>query len=483
MLAFGEWKPDLSDYHGENSQVALNVVPRADGYGPFYDFSIYTAALPGACRGFFKALKTDGSVSIFAATSTGLYQLDNTALTWADVSKAATPYTALSSSDNWQFIQFGNFIIAVQANVLPQVFDLTSSTEFADLAGSPPQARYISVVGRFVVLSGLLSTPYRVQWSGLNAVTTWDGTNSSDYQDLPDGGIVRGVAGGEFGVILQDGAIRRMTYAPGSPIIFQIERVSEDRGLYAPYSLIRSGDKVFFLSAHGFNVMTPTGYPEQIGKERIDRTFFDDLDKGNLQLVLGASDPRSSRVFWAYKSTNGTTGLFDTILCFDWLINRWTKIMMSGEYLSSLSQPGITLEGLDTISGSLDALPFSLDEVATSVTPEIASFSSAHKLGFFRGDELEATMESPEQGIEGQRIYVRGARLVTDASSAYLSVSRRENATATRSWSTESAVNAQGFCPQRVSTRLARGRLRIPAATTWTFASGIEPDVAKEGAR
>jgi len=31
--------------------------------------------------------------------------------------------------------------------------------------------------------------------------------NSSDYQDLPDGGIVRGVAGGEYGVIFQETAM------------------------------------------------------------------------------------------------------------------------------------------------------------------------------------------------------------------------------------------------------------------------------------
>ena len=55
--------------------------------------------------------------------------------------------------------------------------------------------RYVAVVGRFVVLSGLLSTPYRIQWSGLNAITTWtSGVNSSDFQDEPvSENIVRGV--------------------------------------------------------------------------------------------------------------------------------------------------------------------------------------------------------------------------------------------------------------------------------------------------
>src|SRR5260370_928321 len=141
-------------------------------------------------------------------------------------------------------VPFGSLVIAVQANVAPQVFDLSSSTAFANLAGSSPQASYVAVVGQFLVLSGLLSTPYRIQWSGLNATTTWTpGVNQADFQDFPDGGIVRGVAGGEFGVIFQDGVIRRMVYAVGAPYVFQIDRIAEDKGLLAPYSLILAGDK------------------------------------------------------------------------------------------------------------------------------------------------------------------------------------------------------------------------------------------------
>ncbi len=155
MLPFIDYKPDLSPYQGAASQLIQNVVPRGDGYGPFQDFTAFTTALPATCRGFFYARKTDGSIAVFAGTAIKLYQLNNTNFTWTDVSKAGGSYSALPSSDHWQFAQFGNFVIAVQANTVPQVFDLTSSSAFADLGGSPPQARYIAVVGRFVVLSGL----------------------------------------------------------------------------------------------------------------------------------------------------------------------------------------------------------------------------------------------------------------------------------------------------------------------------------------
>src|SRR5260221_9394145 len=256
LVAYAEYRPDVSDYLSQHSATLQNVLARADGYAPFLGFSAYSAALPGACRGFFKALKTDGSVSIFAATATKLYNLNATTLAWTDVSKGSGSYSAVSSTDNWQFAQFNNFVFATQSNTVLQVFDLRSDTNFSDSLGSPPQARYIGVVGRFLVLSGLLGSPYRLQWSGLNDVNSansWtSGVNSSDFQDLPDGGIVRGVAGGEFGIILQDVTIRRMIFMPGSAVVFQIERIGEDIGLYAPYSLIRTAHKVFFLSPQGF---------------------------------------------------------------------------------------------------------------------------------------------------------------------------------------------------------------------------------------
>jgi hypothetical protein len=50
---------------------------------------------------------------VFAGTSTKLYQLSNTDFSWTDVSKGGGSYTALPSSDHWQFAQFGNLVIAV----------------------------------------------------------------------------------------------------------------------------------------------------------------------------------------------------------------------------------------------------------------------------------------------------------------------------------------------------------------------------------
>ena len=491
LITFGEYRPDVADYEAATSRNVLNVLPRGDGYGPFPSLTALSASLGAQCRGAFVAYKTDGSVAIFAATATDLYVMNNTTFGWSKVSLAGGPYATISGTDQWRFAQFNNLVIAVQANVVPQVYDLTSSTAFANLNGAPPQARYIDIVGQFVVLSGLLSNPYRVQWSGLNDVngaTSWTpGINDSDFQDLPDGGIVRGVAGGETGVIFQDQAMRSMTFVPGSPFTFQIERISQDKGLYGPYSLVRAGSLIFFFSAQGFHRIDPGSLPLPIGRERVDRTFFADLDKGNLQLFIGAADPRNSRVLWAYKSANGTANQFDKILCYDWVLDKFTPITITGEYLLQVSQPGLTLENLDAIApgGSLDALTTSLDDFSTAVTPELAAFDPSHMLNFFRGPALEAVLETGEQGTDGRRIKLRnGFRPVTDAVAVFGSASTRENLQQVAAAGGESPINpVTGICNLLVDTRYSRFRTRVPAATAWSFISGVEPDLIATGKR
>jgi hypothetical protein len=571
ILAFPEYAPDISPFGEEESQVIQNVFPRKDGYGPVPSPSVYSAALSGACRGYFYARNADASITIFAATSTKLYKLNNTDFTWTDVSKGGGSYSAPPAADQWQFVQFNNFVIAVEINTPPQVFDLTSSTAFADLAGSPPQARYIAIVNRFVILSGLGSgTPYRIQWSGLNATTTWtSGVNSSDFQDLPDGGIVRGVAGGETGLIMQDSSVRRMIFAPGSAYIFQIERIAQDKGIFAPLSLTRAGDRLFFCGNDGFQMVLPGSYPTAIGKERVDRTFFADVDSSSLQLIIGAYDPKTSRVYWTYKSLAGSAGQFDKVLVYDFTLDRWAILTgWSGQYIATLARPGLTLENLDAIApgiisitgaanngsglirltlsgltagsgaentnlniadsvevygvtgtteangnwaftiidsthidlvgstfthayagggaigGSLDQLGFSLDDIAAGALAQLAIVDTSNRLNFISGTNLEATLDTAEHEADGgRRTRVKGFRPDTDAPGCFGSIGARESIQTTPTYSSEQAVNDKGLCIANVSTRLARGRLRIPAGTSWSFASGVEPFFAQEGKR
>jgi hypothetical protein len=267
-------------------------------------------------------------------------------------------------------------------------------------------------------------------------------------------------------------------------VIFQIEVIARDNGLYAPLSLIRAGERTFFYSSQGFQVILPGQYPTPIGREKVDRTTLTDIDKANLKYFVGASDPRSTRVFWAYKSVSGPDGMFDKMLCYDWVLDKFTPISVQGEFLFPVTQPGLTLEALDALSGSLDALSGSLDDFITVAKPEIGAVSTSHQIGFFRGGNLEATIESAEQGTDGQAIKIRGFRPVTDATALFGSASSRMTQQATAVAGQEVAISGTtGRCDMIVSTRYSRMKCRIPAGTPWSFFAGVEPDVIQKGKR
>lgn len=557
-LLFGEYQPDVSDYNTPHTANLSNVLPRLDGYGPMPSLGVFSEALGAICRGTFFARNTDGSIQVFAGTATKLYSLDNTSLTWTDVSKSGGTYSALSSTAMWTFAQFGSVIIACQANDAVQAFTLGSSSAFADLGGSPPNAAYVTVVNRFVVLSGLAANPRRVQWSGLNAITTWSsGTTYSDYQDLPDGGNAMGVVGGEFGVIVQQTAIRRMTFAPGSDIVFQIDRIARDVGTNFPYSIVDAGGQVAFYSTKGFMLIDAAGGMTPIGRERVDRTFKNAIDDSAVQLVQGAPQAGSNIIFWTYKEEDFTDDAFNKALAYDTVLNRWSPINMQGQVIASLSKPGITLESLDTINsvaisnaadngsglirltvastagwttgdyktvadvggtteangdwtitvvngttidlqgstfsnsytsggyvaGSIDELDISLDDFNTATIGQIGVFNGDNKLCYLTGENLEASLETAEQSGMTRRLLIRGFYPITDADDVYAATGYRENMRSASSYTSENAINAQGFVPQRRSTRHARARIRIPAGTEWTFITGVEPDFKPLGRR
>lgn len=434
-LKFPSWVPDISDNETQVSANVVNVIPRADGWMPFLSFVAFSQALPAACRGFFFARNSDGSVSLFAGTADSrLFLLNNSTLTWTDVTNhgvltlntlvggsgytngsypatattggtgtglelditvagntvtaavvtaghagqgytvgdtitasfgggtgfsikvasVVSSYGALSTTSQWNFVQFNNLVIAVQNNCNPQVFNLASPLTFSDLGGSPPQAAFVSVVNRFVVLSGIPANPYRVQWSDLDNPTTWTaGVGQADFQDLPDGGLCQGVAGFDlYAVIFQNNMARLMTYAPGSPVIFTITKITggDGNGIFAPYGWVIDQDNVAWISQEGFKLLSPGGAPTPIGKEIVDRYFFNNVDSSQPQLIIATTDPAASRMYFAFKSSSGSAGLFDTILIYDWRMQRWGRANQMGEFLNVIARPGLTLENMDAVT-------------------------------------------------------------------------------------------------------------------------------------
>lgn len=483
-LPMAEWLPDQPSIDSPGSANILNVLPIARGYRPFKDISVETGALTARCQGAdgFRSVN-DGTVVNFAGDVSKLYSLSSAA--WSDVSVAGG-YT-VSAMDYWRFAQFGDRILASQIGDPVQYWDVGSSSAFADLAGSPPQAKHIAIVRDFVMLGNLYGAASDLAWSGFNNSEEWvAGTDQSDTQTLPDGGQVQAIIGGEAGYVYQERAIRRMTYA-GPPTIFQIDVISENIGVRAPYSVARFGNVVYFLSHSGFYAHDlGSGQIIPIGTEKVDQWFSDNCRPDAITSVRAAVDPLRKIVYWSFASiaqSDATTP--DYMLAYNVSLNRFTPINVTHELLFQGFSSGTTLEGIGALYATLEDVPGSLDNPTwVGGTIQLNGFSTAHKSGGFNGSTLAATMETSEgEPSPGSRAMVTNARPIVDTSSATITLRSRERAADMLTDSTAASMVSSGDVPLRTSGRYFRAQIGIPAGTAWTYGTEIEFDAVPDGMR
>ena len=199
----------------------------------------------------------------------------------------------------WRFVQFGDTVIAANNVNKLQYWTLGSSTLFGDITQAPI-AKYVAVVRDFVVAAHLDggSNPNKLQWSDINDETDWTSgaTSQSDFQILADGGNIVGVTGGEFGLVLLDRAIMRMTYI-GSPFFFQFDTISKSLGCVEGNSITKYGNVTYFLGDDGFYSCDGTNIVP-IGNEKVDRWFQANSNPSKLDTMSAIdadqSYPRSS---------------------------------------------------------------------------------------------------------------------------------------------------------------------------------------------
>jgi len=209
------------------------------------------------------------------------------------------------------------------------------------------------------------------------------------------------------------------------------------------------------------------------------------LDQSYFHRISSAVDPINKLVFWAYPGSGNSGGNPNKILCYNWELNRWSTASVDCELIYRTLSQGYTLDGLDAYSTNIDALPFSLDSRAwTGGRLILSAFDTSHKLNFFNGSNLAATLETGEfTGQGGRRLFVQGIRPLVNGGTITCAVGYRDTPQASVTYATATSAGANGVCPQRISTRYARARVSIAAAGTWSHASGIEPSILQEGLR
>ena len=479
QVRFGEWTPDLSPMDNVGVTVALNVMPAGDSYKSFPSPSIYSSALTARCQGATSGRDAAGNTYNFAGDSTKLYELAGAA--WGDASKVGG-YTT-NDEERWSFTQWGSQIIATNFADAMQEFTMGTSTDFADLSATAPKARYVTVVRNNVVAANTDDTsdgpvPYRVRWSAVGEATDWTPSVStqSDFQDLDgDGGWNQQIVGGEVGTVFQERSIWRMTYV-GSPLIYQFDEVERGRGTPAPGSVTKIGSAIPYLGIDGFYIFD--GQQSQpIGADRIDKTFYADLDQSYFNRISSTIDPINKIIFWASPGQQNTGGNPNRIWAYNYsptAKKRWAYADQDIEYIYRSLAEGYTLDGLDAISTNLDLLPFSLDSrVWTGNSALFSGFDTDHKQVNFTGAALDATIETQETeltpnmrtNVQEIRPFIEGYTTLT------VQIGGRNSLADSVTWGPVITANSAGNFPCRSNYRYHRMRVLLSGA--FTHAQGL----------
>jgi hypothetical protein len=424
----------------------------------------------------------NGTFNIDTVTSTTFTyaQSGGNISTTADTGTVTFAYVT-PTNQRWRFTQFGNVLIAANGGNRLQGYNLNSSSTFQDLAADAPQSRYVTVVRDFVVSAYVNSStvyPYRVQWSALGDESSWanSATTQADFQDIPDGGSIVGITGGEYGLVFMDRSIHRMSYV-GSPLVFQFDNISRNLGCYEANSIVQYGGTSFFLSDDGFYACDGQQIIP-IGNEKVNRYFWSDVDDGTINLMSAAVDPFRKLVIWAYASQSSAT--VDKLLIYNYQTNRWTSGTTNASRVASSSTPSFDLEGMD-VFGNLEQIQSSFDDrvwlggkmqFAGVKNTKIVTFSGANNTAYIETGDIE--MPSTTSAITL-------AKPIVDNGSGSVALVSRRLLSEQVIFGSQTAADAEN----RVSLRgVGRyHRLQLTPTGQWTNTVGIDVEMNPLGTR
>jgi hypothetical protein len=270
-----------------------------------------------------------------------------------------------------------------------------------------------------------------------------------------------------------------MTYV-GSPLVFQFDNISRNLGCYEANSVIQYQGVTFFLADDGFyscdgqNVVS-------IGGEKVDRYFFADVDEEYLFNMSAAIDPIKNLVIWAYPS-KGQGGNVNKLLIYNFQTKRWSSGTTNVTKVASASSPSTTLEGLDAISPSIDALGTSFDSRIWLGGKLLFAGVRGNKIVTFTGQNSTATIQTGELSLENRKSAVTLVQPIVDNGSASVAVFSRDLLTTQVVFGSSTAANSENRVSVRSMGRYHRLQF-TPTGDNWDAIIGADVEIVPMGGR
>lgn len=487
-ILFGEWLPDMPDNTGAESlnlDSVFNVYSSATGYAPFPKAIEVSSEMPdGLDINQLYLAKKDAEILAIAGTDNHIYRGINIvkgvkSSSIEDLSKEGG-YS--NPAVSWQFAQYGDVLLATNGKEKIQRYVIGSGGKFEDIEESPV-CNTIAIVRDFVFAGYCDGNSNKVQWSDLNNENVWQSsdTNQSDFQILPSGGKIQAITGGEFGLILQEKGIQRVSYI-GTPLIFQFDAISDNTGCLTGKSVTQYNGVTYFLSESGFMSCDGTNI-QNIGAGKVNDWFFDRVDLTKIDTSDVAIDPLKNLIVWNFPTNSRVRSLLEErlLIMYNYVTGMWSSGITTAQVVSQLATQGITLDGLDTDFPILDDMSLSLDSplfiggalaFCGAIGSKIAAFS-----GF--NDESYLTTSDIEKGFFSVATL---ARPIVENGSANFQIASRSTMNDTIVFSDESVSSNENRADLRSGGRYHRVRMK-PTGSGWTKAIGFDLDITTQGQR
>jgi hypothetical protein len=480
-VPLASWTPDQAEMQ-TGMVKPINAIRTKTGWRPMPSLKqLSVTGIPAPANALFLTSDLQGNEIVYAVgANSKIWRYDVGPQTFFDVSRATPAYAA---NRNWTGTRWANkFIVANGADKL-QVIDVTAGTgaKFADLSATAPNAQFVTVVRDQVMVANIgLATdtgtamPNRVAWSAIDDATLWTPNMATlcDFQDVPDLGACRGLCGGNYGVALFELGIVRITFV-GPPLIYQFDRVEFAVGCLTARSVAQLDGSVFYLSESGFQQFDgQRSLP--IGKEKIDRAFFDDVKIESVDKMSAAVDPAQRLVFWTYPGARSVNGKPNKILIYDPLLQEWSFGVIENDCLGVAAQPGYTLDQLDRF-GTVDTLVASMDDRMWRGSTRFLAAMVNGQLNNFTGPPLDAQMDSTMFAVsQMRRAMLQSIYPVVEGDNASIQVQVWTKGRGEIAWSSGPMLNenSTGWFGTRAEGRYHRIRLVITGY--WKHATGFE---------
>jgi hypothetical protein len=290
-----------------------------------------------------------------AGTQTKLYEL--LAGAWSDLSGAI--YTG-GTDTRWSFCQYGNSTLA--SNLSDTIQRSTGSgVAFASIA-TAPKAKIIFSVGAFVMALNTNdatygSTPNRWWCCASFNETSWTPSvttlaTTGELVSSP-GQITAGGKLGDYAVAYKDKAIHLGQFV-GAPAVWDWQQIpGGDFGCVGQDAWCDIGGAHFVIGQDNIFLFDGSR-PVPIGIGQVRQWFYDNSNPGYRYKTQCVYDRQNNRVFAWYCSTNSTT--LDHAIVYHVLTKQWGLITKSVESILNYISAGTTIDGLSSISATIDGL-------------------------------------------------------------------------------------------------------------------------------